>query len=189
MDGCQECLRESRGDKVMIHDSAPVLQAPGMYSFFQACRFGAWQAYGLWYVQVRSIFFGVSVVFAYMSTRYALGGVAGLLVRVPCLFEVRPWHRQHSQCLALRPAPPDWASTSQSLRLGVRPVLPGPLLRRRGLSSLGGLLRRAARARLRSSGLSVGSFFAVIALFTQCLAFPDLRGFLERRSLRTNLPR
>ena len=39
MDGCQECLRESRGDRVMSHDSAPVLmQAPGMYSFFLACR-------------------------------------------------------------------------------------------------------------------------------------------------------
>ena len=32
------------------------------------------------YVRVRSIFFGVSVVFAYWSTHYALGGVAGLLV-------------------------------------------------------------------------------------------------------------
>ena len=31
MDGYQECLRESRGDRVMSHDSAPVLmQAPGM---------------------------------------------------------------------------------------------------------------------------------------------------------------
>ena len=35
MDDCQESLRESRGDRVMSHDSALVLmQAPGMYSFF-----------------------------------------------------------------------------------------------------------------------------------------------------------
>ena len=81
--------------------------------------------------------------------------------------------------LAWRPAPPDWASASLSLRLGLRRVLPGPLLLcRRGLSSLCGLVRRAARPRLRSSGFSVDSFFEVIAVFTQFLAFLDLRGFL-----------
>ena len=42
------------------------------------------------YVRVRSIFFGVSVVFAFWSTRYALGGVAGLLVPSSLLIRGAP---------------------------------------------------------------------------------------------------
>ena len=42
------------------------------------------------YVRVRSIFFGVSVVFAYMSTHYALGGDAGLLVPSSLLIRGAP---------------------------------------------------------------------------------------------------
>ena len=111
---------------------------------------------------------------AYLSTHCALGGVAGLLVpssllvlgapvappTLPVFSSLRPAVTRATKELALRPAPPDWASASLSLRLGVRRVLPGPLLCcRRGLSSLCGLLRRSARPRLRSSGFSVDSFF------------------------------
>ena len=138
---------------------------------------------GLWagiYVRVRSIFFGVSVVFAYWSTHYALGGVAGLLVPSSLLirgapvapptllvfFSLRPLVVRATKELALRPAPPDWASACLSLRLGARRVLPGSLLLcRRGLSSLGGLLRRSARPRLRSSGLSVDSFCCFCSIY------------------------
>ena len=93
------------------------------------------------YVRVRSIFFGISVVFAYMSTHYALGGVAGLLVpssllirgapvappTLPVFFSLRPAVVRAAKELALRPAPPDWASASLSFRLGLRRVLPGSL--------------------------------------------------------------
>ena len=68
--------------------------------------------------------FGVSVVFAYMSTHYALGSVAGLLVpssllirgapvappTLPVFFSLRPAVVRATKELALRPAPPHWAS-------------------------------------------------------------------------------
>ena len=146
------------------------------------------------YVRVRSTFFGISVVFASLSTHYASGGVAGLLVpssllilgapvappTLPVFFSLRSAVVRATKELVLRPAPPDWASASLSFRLGARRVPPGPLLLcRRGLSSLCGLVLRSARPWLRSSGFSVGSYFAVIAVFTQfLLAFLDLRGFL-----------
>ena len=134
-----------------------------------------------------------------------LGGVAGLLVpssllirgapvappTLPVFFSLRPPVVRATKELALRPAPPDWASACLSLRLGVRRVLPGPLLLcRRGLSSLGGLLRRSARPRLRSSGLSVVSFFLQFLPYLRRFLCPWIyEDFRVRRSLRINPPR
>ena len=83
------------------------------------------------YVRVRSIFFGVSVVFAYMSTRYASGGVAGL---------TRPEFPAYSRCArgtANTPSvflPPACSSSSYegvgfaacSARLGLCQSVPSP---------------------------------------------------------------
>ena len=140
------------------------------------------------YVRVRSIFFGVSVVFAYMSTHYALGSVAGLLVPSSLLIRGAPVAPPNTPSVFL---PPACSSSSYegvgfaacSARLGLRQSLPSSwcsscsswssFLCRRGLSSL-----CCGWFRPRSSGFSVDSYFAVIAVFTQFLAFLDLRGFL-----------
>ena len=143
-------------------------------------------------VWVWSVLAEIFVDPVYLVSHYAFGGVAGLLApssllirgapvappTLPVFFSLWPAVVRATKELALRPAPPDWASASLSLRLGVRRVLPGSLLLcRRGLSSLGGLLRRSARPRLRSSGLSVVSFLAVFAVFTPFPVPLDLRGF------------
>ena len=145
------------------------------------------------YVRVRSIFFGVSVVYAYMSTHHALGGVAGLLVPSSLLIRgapVAPPTRSvfFSSGLQLFELRRSWLC-GLIRQTGLPPVCPFVLvfvvfflvLCRRGLSSLCGLVRRVARPRLRSSGFSVDSFFAVIAVFTQFLAFLVLRGFLSAK--------
>ena len=55
--GCQECLRESRGDRVMSHDSAPVLkQAPGIVQLFLSC----WSSRTFLSSSLRRFFFSVS---------------------------------------------------------------------------------------------------------------------------------
>ena len=64
MDGCQECLRESRGDRVMSHDERTCPEA------------------STWHVQslFKIVSCEVTAAFAFMVTHYAFGGVADLLV-------------------------------------------------------------------------------------------------------------
>ena len=149
------------------------------------------------YVQVRSIFFGVSVVFAYLSTHYALEGVAGLLVpssllilgapvappTLPVFFSLRPAVVRATKELALRPAPPDWASASLSLRL-VLFFFVGAVCR----LSVGWFSVRLVR----------GFVPRVCQLTAMLQLLPYLRSFSRswisedfwvRRSLRTNPPR
>ena len=132
MDGCQEFLRESRGDRVMSHDSAPVLmQATGIVQFPlrpAGVVHGKLMDFGT-YVRVRSIFFGVSVVFAYLSIHYSLRRVAGLLVPSSLLILGAPVGTADTPCVFL---PPACHSSSYegvgfaagSARLGLRQSVP-----------------------------------------------------------------
>ena len=146
MDGCQECQRESLGDRVMSHDKRTCLEA------------------STWRVQFLSSWWGQYVRWGY-GCCYLCTGTVHLLRGVCCVFphghplrlgpcrrraralefsascQVRPGHRQHlSGASLLRPlaarlqgpatqlVPPGWASSSLTVLRRVPCHAPGVAL-------------------------------------------------------------
>ena len=136
------------------------------------------------YVRVRSIFFGVSVVFANMSTHCALGGVAGLLVPSSLLIRGAPVAPPTLQCFSpssLQSVPSSWCSSCSSWS--------SSSLSARFVVSLW-IGSACGSSEASFLGFLSGQFFCSYCRIYAVSRVPGFtRIFWVRRSLRTNPPR